>query len=122
MAAHLAMKFGFDARGRAAVSDDDAHITDMIRAVLFTMPGERVNRPDFGCGLRQLVFAPLSDTLTATTHHLVQASLLRWLGDVILVDGVEVRVADSALLITVRYSVRATAQRRVAQFERAVAA
>ena len=120
MAAHLDMKFGFDARGRAAVRDDDAHITDMIRAVLFTAPGERVNRPDFGCGLRQLVFAPLSDNLTATTQHLVQASLLRWLGDVILVDGVEVRADDSALLINVRYSVRATGERGAAQFERPV--
>jgi hypothetical protein len=116
VAAHLDMPFGFDARGRAAVADDDDHVRDMIRAVLFTAPGERVNRPDFGCGLRRLVFAPLSDTLVATTQHLVQASLLRWLGDVIAVEAVEVARADAQLLITVRYAVRATAGRQTAVF------
>nr|WP_310525015.1 GPW/gp25 family protein [Polymorphobacter sp.] len=122
VAAHLDMPFGFDARNRAAVTGDDDHIRDMIKAVLFTAPGERVNRPEFGCGLKTLVFAPLSDTLVATTQHMVQASLLRWLGEIILVDGVEVRRDDSQLLITISYSVRATAERRVAQFQKAVPA
>jgi|SRR5436853_635052 phage baseplate assembly protein W len=121
MAAHLDIAFSFDANGRAAVTDDDDHIRDMIKAVLFTTPGERVNRPDFGCGIRQLVFAPLSDTLTATTQHLVQGSLLRWLGDVILVEDVAVEAMDSSLSITVTYSVRATSERQTAVFERAIA-
>ncbi len=121
MAAHLDMPFGFDANGRTAVTEDPDHIRDMIKAVLFTAPGERVNRPDFGCGIRQLVFAPLSDTLTATTQHLVQGSLLRWLGDVILVESVEVEAVESTLYITVTYSVRATSERQSAVFERAIA-
>lgn len=122
MAAHLDLPFGFDASGRTAVTDDDDHIRDMIKAVLFTAPGERVNRPDFGCGIRQLVFAPLGDTLTATTQHLVQGSLLRWLGDVILVESVEVEAIESTLYITVAYSVRATSERQTAVFEKAIAA
>lgn len=122
VSAQLDMPFGFDARGRAAVTDDDDHIRDMIKAVLFTTPGERVNRPDFGCGLRRLVFAPLSDTLTATTQHLVQAALLRWLGDLILVESVTVRSDESTLTISVTYSVRTTAERHTAEFERPVAA
>jgi phage baseplate assembly protein W len=121
MTAHLDMPFGFDANGRTAVTEDPDHIRDMIKAVLFTAPGERVNRPDFGCGIRQLVFAPLSDTLTATTQHLVQGSLLRWLGDVILVESVEVEAVESTLYITVTYSVRATSERQSAVFERAIA-
>lgn len=121
MTAHLDMPFGFDANGRTAVAEDPDHIRDMIKAVLFTAPGERVNRPDFGCGIRQLVFAPLSDTLTATTQHLVQGSLLRWLGDVILVESVEVEAIESTLTITVTYSVRATSERQSAVFERAIA-
>ena len=121
MTAHLDMPFGFDANGRTAVTEDTDHIRDMIKAVLFTAPGERVNRPDFGCGIRQLVFAPLSDTLTATTQHLVQGSLLRWLGDVILVESVEVEAVESTLYITVTYSVRATSERQSAVFERAIA-
>ena len=121
MTAHLDMPFGFDANGRTAVTEDDDHIRDMIKAVLFTAPGERASRPDFGCGIRQLVFAPLSDTLTATTQHLVQGSLLRWLGDVILDESVEVEAVDSTLYITVTYSVRATSERQSAVFERAIA-
>lgn len=121
MAAHLDIAFGFDANGRTAVTDDDDHIRDMIKAVLFTTPGERVNRPDFGCGIRQLVFAPLGDTLTATTQHLVQGSLLRWLGDVILVEEVTIEAVETTLSIAVTYSVRATSERQTAVFERAIA-
>ena len=77
MSAHLDIPFGFDGRGRAAATGDDDHLRDLIRMVLFTAPGERVNRPDFGCGVKQLVFAPLSDTLAATTQHLLHGALLR---------------------------------------------
>ena len=122
MAAHLDMPFGIAGTGRIATTGDDDHIRDMIRAVLFTAPGERVNRPEFGCGIRQLVFAPLSDTLAATTQQLVHGALLRWLGDVILVESVTVEAVDSSLLITVAYAVQATSERQTAVFERAIAA
>ena len=82
--------FHFDRRGRTAEVDYDAHLRDLIEQVLFTVPGERVNRPDFGCGLLQLVFAPNSDQLAATTQYLVQCSLQYYLGDLIQVDAVEV--------------------------------
>lgn len=112
--------FAFDGRGRTAVTDADDHVRDMIRLVLFTAPGERVMRPDFGCGIRQLVFAPLSDALAATTQHLVQGALLRWLGDVILVDAVDVAAVDAELRVTVRYLVRATGERGEARFAEAL--
>jgi phage baseplate assembly protein W len=108
--------FAFDGRGRAATTSAEDHVRDMIQMVLFTAPGERIMRPDFGCGIRQLVFTPLSDALAATTQHLVQGALLRWLGDVILVDGVEVVRDDSTLHINVRYLLRATGARATASF------
>ena len=80
--------FHFDTRGRTAETGDDAHIRDLIEQVLFTAPGERVNRPTFGSGLMQLVFAPNSDTLAATTQFLVQGALQQWLGDLIIVEAV----------------------------------
>lgn len=120
MGTHLDVPLGFDARGRTAVSDDDQRIRDAIRAVLFTAPGERVNRPDFGCGIRQLVFAPLNETLAATTQHLVQGSLMRWLGDLIRVEAVDVRADDSMLFITVTYTTNATSTRQSAEFQRAI--
>jgi phage baseplate assembly protein W len=122
MAAHLDIPFGFAATGRTATTGDDDHIRDMIKAVLFTAPGERVNRPEFGCGIRQLVFAPLSDTLAATTQQLVHGALLRWLRDVILVESVTVEAVDATLSISVTYAVQETAERQTAVFERAIAA
>ncbi len=108
--------FKFDNRGRTAEAGDEKHIRDMIEQVLFTSPGERVNRPTFGCGLMQLVFQPNSDELAATTQFLVQGALQQWLGDLIQVDEVRVENEDSSLLVTIVYTIRRTQQRQVAQF------
>ncbi len=112
--------FHFDGRGRTADTDDDDHIRDLIEQVLFTSPGERVNRPDCGCGLKQLVFAPNSDELAAATQFLVQGGLQQWLGNLIQVEGVEVESQDAALRITVNYMIRRNQQRQTAQFSREV--
>ena len=108
----------FDGRGRTADADDDAHIRNLIEQVLFTAPGERVNRPDFGSGLMQLVFAPNSDELAAATQFLVQGALQQWLGDLIEPNAVEVQSQDSSLRVTVQYTVRRTQQQQVARFTR----
>jgi phage baseplate assembly protein W len=118
----LDFPFGFDQRGRTAISGDDDHIRDLIKLVLFTSPGERVNRPDFGCGLKQLVFAPASDTLVATTRQLVHGSLLQWLNDVILVEAVEVELGDGMITVSVVYSRRDNGERREDSFSRPMAA
>ena len=108
----------FDGRGHTAETDYEGHIRNLIEQLLFTAPGERVNRPDFGSGLQQLVFAPNSDELAAATQFLVQGALQQWLGDLIQVDAVQVQSEDSALRVVVQYTVRRTQQRQVAQFER----
>ena len=110
--------FRFDQRGRTAEAEDEKHIRDLIEQVLFTAPGERVNRPEFGSGLMRLVFAPNSDELATATQFLVHGSLQQWLGDVIQVEEVSVIAEDSKLLITVEYTVRRTQQRQTAQFSR----
>jgi len=110
--------YGVDTRGRTAGADDEDHVRDMIEQVLFTAPGERVNRPTFGSGLLQLVFAPNSDALAATTQFLAQGALQQWLGDVITVEEVSVQNEDSRLTVTVRYILRRTQQRQVATFSR----
>lgn len=108
----------FDARGRTAESDEDGHLRDMIEQVLFTAPGERVNRPTFGCALMQLVFAPNSAELAAATQFLIQSSLQQWLGDRIIVDDVTVESSDASLRISVQYVVRRTQTRKSAEFQR----
>ncbi|NEQ30831.1 MAG: GPW/gp25 family protein [Leptolyngbya sp. SIO4C5] len=109
-----------DNQGRTARTDEADHIRDLIEQVLFTSPGERVNRPDFGSGLLQLVFAPNSDTLTAATQVGAQSALQQWLGNLIQVDAVVVENEDSTLRVTVRYWIRRTQQPQVAQFRREV--
>lgn len=117
---NLDFPYHFDTRGRTATTSDDDHIRDMIMQVLFTAPGERVNRPDFGSGLLQLLFAPNSDELATATQFLVQGALQRWLGDVIVVEAVVVESDQSLLRVTVNYLVRRTQQRRVDQFTQVV--
>lgn len=118
----LDFPYSFDHRGRTATTGDDDHIRDLIKMVLFTSPGERVNRPDFGCGLKQLVFAPASDTLVATTRQLVHGALLQWLNDVILVEAVEVELGDGMISVNVVYSRRDNGERREDTFSRPIAA
>ena len=114
----LDVPYGFDGQGRTATADDDGHLRDLIEAVLFTAPGERVNRPDFGCGLAALVFGPNSDELAAATQFLVQGALGQWLGDRIAVEDVAVRSEDGALHVAVAYARRDTGERSVAAFHR----
>src|SRR5882762_6162978 len=108
--------FHFDGRGRTASTTDDDHIRDMIEEFLFTNPGERVNRPDFGSGLLQLVFAPNSPELAAALQVTIQAGLQRWLSDVIVVQKVEVASEDSTLRVLVQYVVKRTNQTQTATF------
>ena len=115
---NLDFPYRFDSRGRTADTTDEDHIRDLIEQVLFTAPGERVNRPDFGSGLQRLVFAPNSDELAAATQFLVQGSLQQWLGDLIEVSEVDVQNEDSTLRITVQYIIRRTQQQQTAQFTR----
>ncbi|HEX3530688.1 MAG TPA: GPW/gp25 family protein [Thermoanaerobaculia bacterium] len=95
--------YRIDGRGRTAVTDEEEHVRDLIEQVLFTSPGERVNRPDFGCGLLQLVFAGNSDALAAAVQFTVQGALQQWLGERISVDSVDVAADDSRLTVTVVY-------------------
>lgn len=111
--------FHFDDRGRTAATDDDDHVRDMIEQLIFTNPGERVNRPDFGSGLMQMVFAPNSPEIAAALQFTLQAALDRWLGDLIEVRQLEVASEDAMLSVDIVYAVRRTGATRQASFTRA---
>jgi phage baseplate assembly protein W len=104
--------YHFDQRGRTAATGNDDHIRNMIEQLLFTNPGERVNRPDFGSGLLQMVFAPNSVELASALQFTTQAALQRYLGDVIDLKQVEVTAEDSTLTVVVNYVVRETQEGR----------
>jgi phage baseplate assembly protein W len=114
----IGFPFQIDGRGRTAAASEDTHIRNMIEQLLFTNPGERVNRPDFGSGLLQMVFQPNSPELAATLQFTMQAALQQWLGDLIEVKALEVASTDGSLHVTVQYMVRRSQQGQVAQFSR----
>jgi phage baseplate assembly protein W len=112
----------YDEHGRTASTDDSEHLRDMVEQVLFTSPGERVNRPEFGCGLLQLVFAPNSPELAAAVEFTVRASLQRWLGDLLEVQFLTVVSDDASLHVDLAYVVRRTGATTTATFTREVTA
>jgi phage baseplate assembly protein W len=98
--------FHVDARGRTATAGHAEHVRDLVEQVLFTSPGERVNRPTFGAGLLQLVFLPNAEPLAATLKLSAQAALQQWLGDLIQVQDLTVDSDEATLRVTVAYLLR----------------
>jgi phage baseplate assembly protein W len=119
---NLAFPFRIDGRGRTREArrdeDNDEYIRGLIEQVLFTAPGERVMRPDFGSGVRRLLFAGNSPEMAATTQMLAQSALQQWLGHLIVTESVSIDAVDSAVHVEIVYSVRRTQKRQTVTFER----
>ncbi|MFE9727835.1 GPW/gp25 family protein [Streptomyces sp. NPDC005794] len=113
----LAFPFRSDRRGRTAHARYDEHVRDLVEQLLFTSPGERLMRPDFGCGLLDLVFTPNSPELASAMELSVQASLQRWLGELIDVESLDVVSEENVVRVYLRYVVRSTGSRRDEVFE-----
>ncbi|MCA9874852.1 MAG: GPW/gp25 family protein [Anaerolineales bacterium] len=112
----LAFPYAIDSRGRTAVSaTPDAHLKQLIEQVLFTNPGERVNRPDFGAGVMQLMFAPDNDEMAAATEFLIRGALQQWLGDLIQVEAVQIRTEEANLQIVIQYVRHQNQQRQTVE-------
>lgn len=101
---HLGIPLRTDRRGRLLRSGEEDYLRGLVEAVLFTRPGERLNRPDFGSGVHALVFAPSGDELAGATRSLVHGCLQQWLGDLLKVEDVRVEAEESALHVTVVYA------------------
>ena len=117
---HVDYPFRIDARGRTADTSDDDYVHDLVEQVLFTAPGERVNRPTFGSGILRLVFEPNSQELATASEFLVQSALQQWLPELVEVQAVTVSSRDAVLQVAVRYRVRTSAEARTAVFARRV--
>jgi phage baseplate assembly protein W len=104
--------------GRLTIeSDFAAHVEQMIKQVLFTNPGERVNRPDFGCGIRRMVFAPNSTATASLAQVTVYQALDKWLGTLIEVSRVEVEAREEILEVKIAYLIKARKERRYLNLE-----
>lgn len=113
--------YHFDGRRRTAEATPEDHVRQLIEQLLFTQPGERVNRPQFGTGVMQLVFGPASPEVAATVEFLVRGGLQQFLADRIAVSAVSVQAEESALRIQVDYVVLATGEAVQSSFEREIA-
>jgi phage baseplate assembly protein W len=110
---------GIDAPlGRLREETDYAqHVDQLIRQVLFTSPGERVNRPDFGCGVKRLVFAPNNEVAASLAQVTIFEALKRWLDPVITVNDVKVQALEEVLQIRIVYVLKARQERRYLNLE-----
>ena len=115
----LRYPFAIDAGGGRAAeeSDYDTYVRQLIRQVLLTAPGERINRPDFGAGVRRMVFAPISPATATLARTFVYQALTRWLATVIKVEEVKVSAVESTMLIDVRYIVIQRGETRILREE-----
>ena len=98
-------------------NDYDEYIRQLIRQVLLTAPGERINRPDFGAGLRRLIFSPNSPATASLAQATVREALDTWLGAFISVDDVQTEAQDERLDVTIHYTVLARRERRLLNLE-----
>ena len=110
--------FRIAADGRTATTRDHDHVRDMIELLLFTQPGERVMRPDYGTGLLRFVHAANSPELAAALRLTVQAALSQFLGDVVDVRDLRVEAIDAELRVTLSYALRTTGEARTDTFVR----
>jgi uncharacterized protein len=111
---------GIDAEGRGELAkerDYPRYVAQLIRQVLLTAPGERVNRPDFGAGLRRMIFAPLDDSTATLLQTTAFQSLERWLGNLITVDELKVRVAETTIFLDLTYTIKSRGEQRVLNLE-----
>ena len=113
----IAFPFHLNSQGLVATTNYDRHVYQMIEQILFTMPGERVNLPSFGCGLQRLVFMPGNTELVAATQAMVQSALSQWLSDVIQMATVEVTAEDAKVTIWIEYTIVINQQRHRVKFE-----
>lgn len=115
----IAFPYAYDANRLTRFAAEPAHIRQMLEQLLFTMPGERVNRPDFGCAIQRMVFAPLNTEVLATLHVLIESEIHRWMGDILTLRRLEVTCEDAILHVLLEYQLPLEDQTRIERFERA---
>ncbi len=114
---YLAFPFALGPAGELAATDLDGAIRGRIEQLLFTSPGERVMRPTFGCGLRDLVFEPNNSVLAAATEFTVAKALQSQLGRLVMIHAVHVAAEEASLRIEVVYTRTRDLQRERVAFQ-----
>jgi len=117
---YLKSSLQFNNQGKTATTGYSQHIRNLIEHLLFTNPGERVNRPTFGSGLLQMVFQSNDSEVAATAQFLVQSALNQWLGNLIEVNNVEIRNTDATLEVMVSYTIIRNKEQQTVNFSQTI--
>lgn len=115
---HLNSPFGLTRHVVDQPASPDAYVEQLIEQVLFTVPGERVNRPDFGCGIQNLLFKPDNTALMTASLFLIRSQLESQLAGIVRIEHAEATTVDGELHVLIRYLLPGSEQRRTARFRR----
>lgn len=118
---YLSFPFGLTADGRTANTDSlENHIREELIQLILTNPGERPDLPDFGAGVRQLLFEGLDSHAAALSKARITQAIVRWLGQRISLENLEVTFVDSLLQVDIQYRISATQETRSLRFQRSL--
>lgn len=109
-----AMRIGVDTRGRIALAHRERDIEEAIQIILLTPKGQRVMRPEFGCQIHDLIFAPNDVTTAGLAAYYVRQALAMWEPRIVVheVNADSDADAPERLLITITYEIKTTHDRR----------
>lgn len=108
MTGYLGFPYQIDGSGQTATTDLPTYVQNLILLVFETNPGERVNRPDFGAGMRQLVFGGMDAALASAAETLVRSKLIQFLGDAISINTLTVTMGNETVTVDLTYFVTHT--------------
>jgi len=89
-------------------TNGDEHVRNMIISVLLTSPGERVNQPQFGCGLKDLVFSSNTPMLGSMIDFVVRAGIGRWMSDLISINEIDSDIQEEKIIVKITYTLKNT--------------
>ncbi len=109
---YFAFPYRIAPTGRTATTDREGQIRDMVEQVLFTPKGARINRPEFGAGVHEMVFSENAPEIAAAAQHMVQAALQQWLAEVVELRAVRTESVGALLRVHVAYRLIGDAEDR----------
>lgn len=116
---HLSFPFRIAYNGRSAqVPSLEAHVRDELIQLILTNPGERAFLPEFGGGVRRLVFENASETIAGVTKARITQAISRWLGHRVTLEDLQVTIDNSTLEVQIQYRISGTKDSRIMKFQR----
>ncbi|HZH03072.1 MAG TPA: GPW/gp25 family protein [Myxococcaceae bacterium] len=118
MGRNLHFPFQLGDRGVPLTANYLQTVRQQLEQLLFTVPGERVNRPRFGCGIQRLVFGSASPEAATAAEYVIKINIQEFMGELVKLDAVKVTAEDATLFVDILYTLRDTGEERAETFRR----